>query len=138
MLSLSLARSLSLPIHSGYDSWRRHPSHADADLHDICSNSFVRVYYHYTVVSFLVSKHSDDESGEEDAEGLLISMISLETNVSETCHQIDSPSFATSGTNSSGTERSLYTQTVNDDYPHVNTAAANQAAAFIHQLLFHT
>lgn len=38
----SLARSL--PIHWRYESRRRHPSHADADLYDICSNSFV--HYH--------------------------------------------------------------------------------------------
>lgn len=35
-LSLSPLR----PIHSNHDSPRHYPSHADADLHDICSNSF--------------------------------------------------------------------------------------------------
>lgn len=80
MLARLLARSP--PIHSGYDSWRRHPSHADADLHDICSGLL-------SVSSLLLlSKDYDDESGAEDAGGLLaIIAISFETSVSETCYQ---------------------------------------------------
>lgn len=96
-----------------------------------------------SLVSLLLTcfKDDDEESGEEDAEGLLIiAIISRGANVSGTACQRWLALIGTSETsvpNCSGTEGRLYSQTVNDYYPHFNTTA-NQPAVFIHQLLFHT